>query len=120
MVSHWELKVGVVLRFSNPSPWSSAKEKGIESLAVWLIPIINLFLTLIFTLFSSHSDDDATRAALEQTSLVFMWGSGVTSPIPLELPKTDHIINSVSAGKTKKLGLTSYGRVVTWEVSNKK
>jgi len=63
-----------------------------------------------------YLDDEATRAAHEQTSLVFMWGSGVTSPEPLELPKTDHIIHSVCAGKTKKLGLTSYGRVVSWEV----
>ena len=30
-VSHWELNVGVMLHFSNTSPWSSAKEKGIDS-----------------------------------------------------------------------------------------
>jgi len=32
VVSHRELKVGVVLHFSNISPWSSVYRKGIDSL----------------------------------------------------------------------------------------
>jgi len=39
-VSYWELKVGVALHFSNQSLWSSANEKGIDSLVAWLIPTI--------------------------------------------------------------------------------
>jgi len=32
----------VALHFGNQSPWSSTNEKGMDSLAAWLIPIIGL------------------------------------------------------------------------------
>ncbi|XP_066910104.1 serine/threonine-protein kinase Nek8-like [Clytia hemisphaerica] len=61
--------------------------------------------------------DEATRANHEQTSIVYMWGSVSDTPTLLTLPFHDQLVTSVYTGKTKKLGLTSYGRVVSWENS---
>ena len=46
-VGYWELRLGMVLQLSNNSPWSSATEKGIESLAVRLIPTLSLSCYLL-------------------------------------------------------------------------
>ena len=46
VVSHWELKVGVSLHFSNPSPWSIAKEKWIDSLPEWLPTFVRSWMLL--------------------------------------------------------------------------
>jgi len=40
----------VALHFGNQSPWSSANEKGIDSLVAWLIPTIG-FLDLLTYLY---------------------------------------------------------------------
>ena len=49
-VCSWELEFGLELHTINRSPWSSATEKGIDSLPVWLILILSLSNYLLITL----------------------------------------------------------------------
>ena len=63
-------------------------------------------------------DDEASRLAAEElTSAVYSWGNGVILPTALPLSNMDQFIVQVCAGRSKKLGLTSNGRVISWEVS---
>ncbi|XP_057299933.1 serine/threonine-protein kinase Nek8-like isoform X2 [Hydractinia symbiolongicarpus] len=61
--------------------------------------------------------DETSRQLAEQTSIVYGWGGGVKLPAVLQAPGTDQFISQVCIGRTKKLGLTSNGRVFTWENS---
>lgn len=63
-----------------------------------------------------HPGVGADRRAHEQTSCVYIWGAGVTTPTILAVQGYDQLISSVSVGRTRKLGLTTNGRVVAWEV----
>jgi len=61
--------------------------------------------------------DEASRQKAEQVSVVYYWGGGVINPIVLNGPVTDQFIDQVCVGRTKKIGLTSSGRVLIWETS---
>ena len=60
--------------------------------------------------------DEASRQAAEQTSIVYYWGGRVNKPTILLCPTIGQFITQVCVGRTKKLGLTSNGRVLLWEV----
>ncbi|XP_065674643.1 serine/threonine-protein kinase Nek8 isoform X2 [Hydra vulgaris] len=62
--------------------------------------------------------DEASRQAAEQTSVVYCWGNGLYLPTFLPSPGADQFIKEVCVGRTKKLGLTSNGRVFMWENEN--
>ena len=60
--------------------------------------------------------DLSTLLAQPNTSTVYFWGSGVKVPALLTLPPSEQNIIQVSVGRTQKLGVTSNGRVLSWEV----
>ena len=55
MVNYWEVRLGVTLQFRDRSSWSSSFsiKRGINSLAVRLIPALNLSITYNFLTASS-------------------------------------------------------------------
>jgi len=59
--------------------------------------------------------DLSTLLAQPNTSTVYFWGSGVKVPALLTLPPSEQNIIQVSVGRTQKLGVTSNGRVLSWE-----
>uniref|UniRef100_UPI00398F6BD1 serine/threonine-protein kinase Nek8 isoform X1 n=1 Tax=Pristiophorus japonicus TaxID=55135 RepID=UPI00398F6BD1 len=46
-------------------------------------------------------------------SIVYTWGSGITSPLRLPMLNTEVV--QVSAGRTQKAGVTRSGRLIMWE-----
>ena len=60
--------------------------------------------------------DLSTLLAQPNTSIVYFWGSGVKVPVLLALPPSEQNVKEVSVGRTLKLGVTSNGRVLSWEV----
>lgn len=52
--------------------------------------------------------------------VVYLWGGGVTTPMPLKLPATlvDSKVESVVCGRTQRSGVTDDGKLIFWEASS--
>ena len=52
----------------------------------------------------------------ELPAVVYRWGGGVLSPTTLPLPGKVEVVH-VAIGRTNKTGVTSKGRLISWDVS---